>query len=818
MAPPRVYCSVYGCLNSSIYKRQISYFKLPSDTERRLRWLHLIGREDLIEKRAKSYTVCEEHFHIQDILLASHRKNLKKNAIPSLHLPNFQKNEDGQTSVVLTDLETILKNQQNPQKRKIKSESSKSKKKKLDKLEDNSSNKDTFYRMCDRFLTKDLADLVIAQTYLKSNFAGSKQQDYKNFCLNLYLTSPQAYRLLQKALGLPCPKALNKHSISITTKVNDKVLSTLKTKVDNMTRKEKQCSLMIGAMKLKTNLIYNVKEDKIIGFQEVDGVQSPEPAKDALVVLVCGILVNWKQPVGYALLARNRNIEDISKWIDKLLQKLIDIGLEIRTLVTDIADLFPEANNKTVTVDPYFFVNGKKVYQIYDAPHLMKTVRNYFLANNFQFKDCLAKFEHILQFYEEDKEKSCRFGPKLTNSHINPTRLEKNKTCYATQLLSHTVAAGLSAYVDFNVIDKSARDTVKFIKLMNNLFDILNSTNLIQNNENRKAFRGEDWQVNILNESLELFQTLTLLDLNNGQVVTSNVKFINGFQITIRSILLLFEDLKSEGFDCLPTKRLTQVALENYFTEIKTKSGATGDLTCWQFVSTFKKFFFSHTIESSRAGNAEDVEKIVTLINSLQTPTDQTFAVNEDDVLKIETEDSNVNSKEPESDTEIDSSEYNQLNLPENHALFYIASYLLKKCAEYHQDCEHMAAYVTPPEDKRFSNYEGDDRYQRYTEYVKDTNSSLRIVPCDDFVTYVENMEDKFRSNFQKDQIDPSRPLTASIYKELKEVYFTPPCPCFPRGYLNKLFIRIRIFYAIKLSNRAFSNTRNKRHCFNVFL
>lgn len=60
------------------------------------------------------------------------------------------------------------------------------------------------------------------------------------------------------------------------------------------------------------------------------------------------------------------------------------------------------------------------------------------------------------------------------------------------------VAAGIATDIDFKAIDETGRDTVHFIKLMNNLFDALNSSNLKDDYEYRRAFCGKESQVAFL--------------------------------------------------------------------------------------------------------------------------------------------------------------------------------------------------------------------------------------------------------------------------------------------------------------------------------
>ncbi|KAL0841828.1 hypothetical protein ABMA28_014071 [Loxostege sticticalis] len=74
----RVYCSVYGCLNSTLIKPELSFLG-------RSEWLRLMSRQDLLHKQHRGYSVCEDHFAKHDILPGTRRKNLKKKALPTLN-------------------------------------------------------------------------------------------------------------------------------------------------------------------------------------------------------------------------------------------------------------------------------------------------------------------------------------------------------------------------------------------------------------------------------------------------------------------------------------------------------------------------------------------------------------------------------------------------------------------------------------------------------------------------------------------------------------------------------------------------------------
>ncbi|CAH2098917.1 unnamed protein product [Euphydryas editha] len=250
----RKYCSVYGCMNSSITHPAITFFKLPENSERRLQWLQLIHRDDLENKsKFTSYRVCEKHFNLEDVLQSSNRKLLKKNALPLLMLPSLASTdlkvagkEDKQTQTAplvghenCTQTENAMNqiptqtsaslSSNTPRIRKLKAELLQCKRKiKLHKAknETQKAEKNTFHRLCDKFLTDKLALLIKAQIKLKQHGKGNRyDKDYINYCLKLYKISPEAYRFLQSALCLPCPSTLYNHSFPITTEINERDIS-----------------------------------------------------------------------------------------------------------------------------------------------------------------------------------------------------------------------------------------------------------------------------------------------------------------------------------------------------------------------------------------------------------------------------------------------------------------------------------------------------------------------------------------------------------------------------------------------------------------
>ena len=87
---------------------------------------------------------------------------------------------------------------------------------------------------------------------------------------------------------------------------------------------------------------------------------------------------------------------------------------------------------------------------MFDPPHLIKCIRNNLMKYTFRFGQHTAKWEEIVVFYNKDKKLPIRAAPKLTDKHIKPNNFAKMKVKYATQILSHTVAASIYMYVREN--------------------------------------------------------------------------------------------------------------------------------------------------------------------------------------------------------------------------------------------------------------------------------------------------------------------------------------------------------------------------------
>lgn len=189
------------------------------------------------------------------------------------------------------------------------------------------------------------------------------------------------------------------------------------------------------------------------------------------------------------------------------------------------------------------------------------------------------------------------------------------KVSLAVQVLSHSVAAAMTTYTSLNALQPAAGATIEVIDMFDKLFDLFNSSKTSASKTYNRAFKGESYQRQFLNNALSFFKKVVVLDKNNKNL-TSKIKSIRCWQISINALLSLWDFLQSEGFDFLLTRRLCQDALENFFGAVRKQGGNCINPTPIQFHRAFKKLFTLNLFNSGSENCAEDFESILSLTNS----------------------------------------------------------------------------------------------------------------------------------------------------------------------------------------------------------
>lgn len=284
----------------------------------------------------------------------------------------------------------------------------------------------------------------------------------------------------------------------------------IKEKIVNFTLQDRLCVICIDEMSLKANLYYNISRDEVIGFQDLGHEKKFLPACNAAVIMIRGICKSWKQPVAYYLLNSTFNEADVQNVVQEVIRKLQNIGLKIVALVTDMGKNYQNMIKRLgVTLEvPYFEINGERIHYLADPPHLIKATRNNIYINNIKYNSDSIFWNHIATHYNYDKDQPNRLAYKLTDIYVQPSGFDRMKVKYAVHVLSATVAAALKTLYVINILPAVVLTTVEFIEKFDSLFDIFNSSTVIDKKSYRKAFTGAQHQLQFLQEMFDYLSGL----------------------------------------------------------------------------------------------------------------------------------------------------------------------------------------------------------------------------------------------------------------------------------------------------------------------
>ncbi len=106
--------------------------------------------------------------------------------------------------------------------------------------------------------------------------------------------------------------------------------SVVKQEEESLPEEAKVCSLMMDEISLKRHLFYDVSKDCMVGLEDYgDNKTSGIVAGSALVLMVRGVIRNWKQPIAYYLVSESCPANRLKDIISEALLQLESIGLNV---------------------------------------------------------------------------------------------------------------------------------------------------------------------------------------------------------------------------------------------------------------------------------------------------------------------------------------------------------------------------------------------------------------------------------------------------------------------------------------------------------
>ncbi|KAF0739498.1 zinc finger MYM-type protein 1-like [Aphis craccivora] len=120
--------------------------------------------------------------------------------------------------------------------------------------------------------------------------------------------------------------------------------------------------------------------------------------------MIRGLYSLWKMPICYFLPATSVKNCILSELLVEVIKRLLDCGFHVKAVICDQG-----TNNVAalkllkVTKDkPFFEVNERRIYSIFDTPHLFKNLRNHLKKSNFIFECKEVSFQDLRDVYDID--------------------------------------------------------------------------------------------------------------------------------------------------------------------------------------------------------------------------------------------------------------------------------------------------------------------------------------------------------------------------------------------------------------------------------
>lgn len=311
------------------------------------------------------------------------------------------------------------------------------------------------------------------------------KEDEKKFALSLYYNSPKGYTFMRKFLCLPTVRSLRRwlQNLNLACGINENILEVLKFKLSSSPLSDRAVSIVFDEMSIKQFISYNSQNDMFSGYEDFGNLANFIDSKSilqcnqALVIMLKGIKHSWKQVIGYFLSNGPISGVKLKTIISSTIHKIYSINLIPKVIICDQGTNNQQLRKLLVVTknEPWIIYEDNKIFFMYDTPHLLKSVRNNFKKYDFKHQNEIYSWTDIVAFYNLDKDKVPRLAPKLKEIHIKLPPFSPMRVCLAAQTFSHTVSSAILTLVSNNQLCSKAAYTAKFIKLLDNLFDVFNS-------------------------------------------------------------------------------------------------------------------------------------------------------------------------------------------------------------------------------------------------------------------------------------------------------------------------------------------------------
>lgn len=284
--------------------------------------------------------------------------------------------------------------------------------------------------------------------------------------------------------------------------IGKKALDILRQKAQQFSN-EKKCKLVVSLvfdeMSIRQHIKWCNKKKEFVGYvsygnTEPESTDDLPVASNAIVFMVIGVNAHFKQHVAYHFI-RSLDAIERKRLVLQIIKDITECDVRISNTTCDglsanakmfelLGASFGEDSMKPSFLNPY---DQNEIHVIFDPCHMEKLVRNNLARRSeiFDSENNSISWKYFIELEKISRGNSFGLTHKLNRKHIDHKDKIMNVRL-ATETLSNSVADAIEHLETIGVPEfVGAGPTVKFIRYMNDLFDIMNTKRIINNHSNQ---------------------------------------------------------------------------------------------------------------------------------------------------------------------------------------------------------------------------------------------------------------------------------------------------------------------------------------------
>ncbi len=204
--------------------------------------------------------------------------------------------------------------------------------------------------------------------------------------------------------------------------------------------------------------------------------------------------------------------------------------------------------------EPYFHVDGARVFCLWDPPHLIKNIWNNWRNHGWLLDGDFITWSILEDRFVYDSKQDIRMCCCLSRKHVYLPPFASMRVRFATQVLSHSVAVGIKTLADIKQLTgqtyRNYKDGATFRENFDGMFNSFNSKQLKDSNKLKSALSEVSTHLPFLDKCMEWVPYLKLIGTHPAG---KQVSCVEGCMHNIVCLKVIWGDLRERYQVCRQT-------------------------------------------------------------------------------------------------------------------------------------------------------------------------------------------------------------------------------------------------------------------------